>query len=356
MSLPTVEIHDETMREGMQIESAAITVDDKVALLDALSATGLRSISVGSFVSPRATPQMAHVDEVVARMTPRPGVAYDALALNDRGRERMAAWVPPLSWPDRPPLSSMHLCDVFVRRNANRSSDDEVASWPAVVERAVGAGATEAGIGVAAAWGSNFSGRFTLDQRMAVLAAQHGRWQAAGVPVTYVSFLDPMSWCMPDVVEEQLAAVLERWPEVRRVHLHLHNARGMALPSVYAALRVLDDRHVLRLDTTVGGIGGCPSCGNGRATGMAATEDLVAMLEAMGVGTGIDLDALIGVAWQLERLLGRPVPSFVAHAGPMPGEGALYDPALPLVETHDEARHFRLGPVAIEGARPVSRG
>lgn len=348
---PTVELHDETMREGMQIESVDIPIATKVRLLDALSQTGLRSISVGSFVSPRYTPQMAQIDEVVALMTPRAGVTYDALALNEVGRQRLAAHVPPLTWPSRPPLTTCHLCDTFVRRNANRTQRDEIDQWDDVVGRAVSAGATEAAIGLGAAWGSNFAGRFELDQRMATLADQHARWTAAGIPVALVSFTDPMSWCMPDVVEEQLQAIVDRWPSIRQVHLHLHNARGMALPCVYAALRVLDDRHVLRLDTTVGGIGGCPSCGNGRATGMAATEDVVAMLEAMDIDTGVDLDRLITVAWMLEEILGRTTPSFVSKAGPMPSKDRLYDPDLPLVETHEEAQQFFLGPQVLDRAR-----
>ena len=97
MTRPRVHITEECLREGMQIESAEITIDDKVRLLDALSQTGLRHIVVGSFVSPRYTPQMAQIDELVARFTPTPGVRYSALALNERGRERMREWMPPLS-------------------------------------------------------------------------------------------------------------------------------------------------------------------------------------------------------------------------------------------------------------------
>ena len=94
-SYPRVEIIEEGMREGMQIESATISVDDKVRLLDALSQTGLATIVVGSFVSPKWTPQMAQVDELVSRFTPVPGVKYTALALNERGRERMRKYMPP---------------------------------------------------------------------------------------------------------------------------------------------------------------------------------------------------------------------------------------------------------------------
>ena len=93
---PTVKYKEEGMREGMQIEDANISVDDKVELLDALSETGLQQIVVGSFVSPKWTPQMERIDEIVSRFTPKPGVTYTALALNARGVERARAYSPPL--------------------------------------------------------------------------------------------------------------------------------------------------------------------------------------------------------------------------------------------------------------------
>ena len=354
MGYPTVHLNEDAMREGMQIESVEISVKDKIRLIDALSATGIEQIEVGSFVSPRYTPQMAQVDEVVAGFTPRPGVRYTAAALNEKGRERRAAWMPPLSDVLMPPMLYTHLCDTFVRRNTNRSRADEIASWPRVVQAALDRGAAEVGIGLGAAWGSNFEGRFTLEQRMAQLRDAYELWAPTGIPVTWIGFADPMSWCMPDWVEEQLAAVRSTWPSIRNVHLHLHDARGMALPSIYAALRVLDETFSLHLDVTAGGIGGCPYCGNGRATGMAATEDVVHMLETMGIPTGVDLDKLIQAVWLLEDVLGRPTMGRVSKAGGRPELPAdFYDPNLPLVETHEQARHFLLGPaVAEDGLRP----
>jgi hydroxymethylglutaryl-CoA lyase len=243
-----------------------------------------------------------------------------------------------------------HLCDTFVRRNANKSQADEIGQWPAIADAAAARGVTEAGIGVNAAWGSNFEGKFSLEGRIAMLRREHALWDERGVAVTSLMLGDPMSWCMPNEVEETLSSVLELWPAIATVRLHLHDARGMALPSIYAALRCVGDRD-LHLDTTAGGIGGCPYCGNGRATGMAATEDVVAMLDAMGIKTGVDLNALIGVVWMLEEILGRAVPGHVAHAGPRPDGTGLYDPNLPLVETHEEARHFRLGSRVAEHQR-----
>ncbi len=348
MSYPRVHINEECMREGMQIESVDISIEDKVRLLDALSATGLTSIVVGSFVSPKYTPQMAEIDELMTRFTPQPGVTYTALALNEKGRERAAEFTPPLAKPPGPPMLWCHLCDTFTRRNANVSQAQEIERWPQIVERARERGVREAEIGVNAAFGSNFEGAFTLEQRMEKLRRAHGLWDEAGIPVTRVTVGDPMSWCMPHLVEQQLETIRDEWPGITYFHLHLHDGRGMALPSIYAALRVLDAGCELQLETTAGGIGGCPYCGNGRATGMAATEDVVNMLEEMGIDTGVDLDRLIEAVWLLEEIIGRPTPGHVSKAGPLPHGDDLYDANLPLVETFAEARHFRLGPDAAE--------
>jgi hydroxymethylglutaryl-CoA lyase len=346
---PAVDYVEQAMREGMQIEDANIPVSDKVALIHALSETGLRTIVVGSFVSPRYTPQMAEIDEIVAQLQPRAGVTYTALVAPGRYAERARRYSPPLTLEQGGPGLLCHLCDVFTRRNWNRSRDQEIAAWPEEVARARRAGATEAGIGVNACWGSNFTGEFSQEERMELLEAQHRLWDEADVAVTRVFLGDPMSWCRPHVVEDQLREIKRRWPEIHDFTLHLHDARGMALPSAYAALRALDAGDTLHLDGTIGGIGGCPYCGNGRATGLMASEDVLHMLEGMGIDLGVDLDRLIGCVWMLEEVLGRSTTSRLAKAGPRPGPDRLYDPNAPFVETHGQARHFRLGPRAYEG-------
>ncbi|MFQ5684418.1 MAG: citramalate synthase [Candidatus Binatia bacterium] len=352
---PKVEYKEECMREGMQIEDVSIPVEQKVRLLEALSETGLKSIVVGSFVSPEYTPQMTCVDELLRRFHPKPGVTYTALVANPRGEERARAYSPPLSLEREPvPYLRCHLCDVFVRRNFNRSQSQEIERWPQILARANEKGSTAAGIGINAAWGSNFLGRFTLDQRLEVLGRQHALWKKAGIPVTHVSLGDPMSWNMPYEVEETLRAIRERWPTITHFKLHFHNARGMAMPSTYAALRSLEATDTIYLDGSIGGIGGCPYCGNGRATGTIATEDLIHMLERMGIDTGVDLDRIIDCVWMLEEMLGRKAMGHVSKAGPCPIDPKeWYDANLPLVETFDQARHFRLGPAVYgEEKRP----
>lgn len=347
MGWPKIEYKEEGLREGMQIEAADISVEDKVRLLDALSDTGLKSIVVGSFVSPKWTPQMAHIDEIVHKFTPRPGVTYTALALNQRGVERAMQYSPPLTIERPRPGLHAHMCDVFTRRNTNRSQEQEIAGWPRTVQAAKERGVKEAGIGINAAWGSNFVGPFSEEQRMAVLRRQHALWDEAGIKVTAVSLGDPMSWNMPHVVEHQVETIRTEWPQIKHINLHLHNGRGMAPVSMYAAMRVLDDSYTLSLDGTIGGMGGCPYCGNGRVTNMVPTEDIVHMWQEMGIDTGVDLDKLIDCVWMAEGIIGRRLYGHVSKAGPLPKGSRLYDINLPFIETEEQARHFKLGEAAI---------
>jgi len=347
---PNVVLIEEGMREGFQIESADIPVEKKNLVLEALSETGLKRIVVGSFVSPKWTPQMADIDRLVASMHPVAGVVYTALALNDRGRERMAAYVPPLSWPSELPETLVHLCDVFAQRNTGRTQQAEIDSWEKIVEGALRGGASQAGIGVNAAWGSNWIGLFSLEQRMEMLHRQVDLWKTNDIDVVKVFLGDPMGWNMPDQVEEQLKATIAEWPGISTFHLHLHNTRGTAPISIYTALRALRATDTLILDAAIGGMGGCPYCGNGRAAGLTPTEDLVYLLEELGISTGIDLFRLIDVVALAEEVVGHPLYGHVSKAGPRPRGSHLYAMDMPFVETLGQAQHFRLGPGVYEGA------
>jgi hydroxymethylglutaryl-CoA lyase len=351
--LPRVEIVEESPREGMQIESRSIPTAVKTELIDRLSSTGLRTIVVGAFVSPRWVPQMTDVGDVIAAITPVDGVRYRALAFNERGRQRRAELTPPLSdGPDVERFTTrVHLCDVFVRRNLNIRQADEIAGWPRRVAAAVDRGAREAGIGLNAAWGSNFVGEFGSDERTDLLRRQYEMWRAAGVPVHRVWLGDPMGWNAPHQVAEQIAIIRREFPDIRSFHLHLHDTRGLALASAWAAVGALGPEHELLVDSSVGGIGGCPYCGNGRATGMIATEDLAAMLQRIGQQQHVDLDAVIETSTWLAGVVGRPLSGRVAHAGPFPSADRFYPVDLPLIETYEEAQHFRVGPRAYAQSR-----
>lgn len=350
-SRPTVIIQEESLREGMQIEDRFIPVAEKVRLLDALSATGLRHIIVGSFVSPKWTPQMAEVEAVIDGFTPVDGVSYTAIVLNAKGAERRAAYGHKLTLPD-PTLgrSKIHLCDVFVRRNTNRSQQDEIDGMEAAVASAKEKGITHAEISINAAWGSNWLGEFDEEERMRLLHLQYDAWTAAGIPVTRIQIGDPMSWNTPGAMRSMMRRVVETWPEVADYHLHLHDARGMAMLSAYVAIEELDERHSVLIDTAIGGMGGCPYCGNGRATRMIPTEDFVHLLESEGIETGMDLKALIEAGKVAEEVVGHELWSKVTAAGPRPTGADVYPMDMPFIETFEEAQHFRLGPSVYEGA------
>jgi hydroxymethylglutaryl-CoA lyase len=319
-------------------------------LLDALSETGLKEIVVGSFASPKWTPQMALIDDIVGGFHAKPGVRYTYAAFNERGMERARSFTPPLSGGIREFNLGFTMCDVFAQRNVNRTQAQEIAGWTLQIDKARERGMTECGIHLSTAFGSNWTGEFSLEQRMQMLERMYTLWTDAGMTVKRIAFSDAMSWCMPHTVERQIAAVKERWPSIDDSSLHLHNGRGVALASFYAALRLLERTDTLRVDSSIGGMAGCPYCGNGRAAMMIATEDLMHMLEAMGIDTGVDLYKLIEVVWLAEEVVGHPLYGFVSKCGPRPRGDQLYAMDMPRIETLDQARHFILGPKAYAGA------
>jgi len=342
MTWPTVVYSEEVIREGFGIEDVRIPVEARAELLDALSATGLKRFTIGAFVSPKFVPQMACFEELLRKFHPVAGVTYLPFIHNQKARKLAEQYSPPLTIEDDLFTLFLDICDVHQRRNVNRSIEEIMAYWPEAILEAKSRGVREGRIGIASAWGSNFMGKFTQRYCLSFLDRQCELMTAAGITVVEIGLHDSQSWCVPNEMEQYLL-------EVKRFHLHMHNARGMALPSIYAALRTLGPDDTLLLEGTLGGIGGGQYGGNGRASGMAATEDVMHMLEGMGIDTGVDLDTLIECVWILERIIGRPVYGLVSKAGPRPATpDALYDPNMPGIESLEAARHFKLGPKAYE--------
>jgi len=347
---PTVIYNEEVMREGFGIEDRAIPVETKAAFLDALSETGLRRMTIGAFVSPRFVPQMADFEELLRRFHPKPGVTYLPFIHNQKAKMQAAAYSPPLTIEEELCTLFLDICDIHQRRNVNRSIDQIMAAWPdAVIGDAVARGIGKGRVGIASAWGSNFLGKFSQAYRLGFLERQIELLESAGIEVVEIGLHDSQSWCLPHEMEEDLAEIRRRWPAVRRFHIHIHNARGMALPVIYAALRTLDADDTVLIDGTLGGIGGGQYSGNGRAAGMVATEDFLHMLEGMGIETGVDLGKIVDCVWRLEEIIGRPAFGHVSKAGPRPVEPAgFYDANMPGIESLEAARHFRRGPKAYE--------
>ena len=343
----SVIITDDTMREGLQIESASIPVEAKLRLLDALGETGAKVISIGSFAHPKWTPQMACIDEIAERFVPKPGVIYTAAVFNKHGYDRADRYFPKIDVRRSRGRHATHveLCDSFARRNYNRSQAQQIAALDATVESARAAGAEKASVSIGNPFGSNFEGPFTLQQRLALLELMIGKWQAAGIAVTRVSLLEAMGWNLPHLVRETILAIRERWPSVTDFHLHLHNQRGATIASYYEGLML----GVREFDTSIGGMGGCPYCGNGRSAGHVPTEDFVDLCHEMGIETGYNLEKLIEAAAIAEEVVGHPLWGHVSKSGPRPRGARLYPRDMPFVETLEEAAHFRKGPGVYAG-------
>ena len=349
MNWPTVIYSEEIVREGFGIADPAIPLSARVELIEALSATGLKRISVGAFVSPRYVPQMACFEELLRSFRPSPGVSYLTFAHTAKARAIAAQFSPPLTIEDELCSLFIDICDVHQRRNVNRSIEQAMQAWPEAIADARSRGVRQARVAIYSAWGSNFLGPFSQDYRMAMLARQIDLLEHAGLEVVEIGLHDSQSWCLPHEMEQDLQALKRRWPAVKRFHLHMHDARGMALPSLYGALRTLDARDTVLVDGTLGGLGGGQYCGNGIASGMVPTEDFLHMLEGMGIDTGVDLAKVIECVWLLERLLGVSAAGRVSRAGPRPKPSQYYDPNLPAIESLKAARHFKLGTAAYAG-------
>ena len=341
----SVKITDDTMREGLQIESADIPVSEKLRLLDAIGETGAKTIAIGSFAHPKWTPQMACIEEIAERFVPKPGVSYTAVIFNRKGFERADKFYPKINVRTKRFGIHIELCDSFARRNYNRTQAEQILSMPDTVARAREGGAEFGAVAIGNPFGSNFEGPFSLEQRMDLLAMMIDAWHEGGFEVRRCSFLDAMGWNMPHLVEETILAVRDRWPEISDFHCHLHDTRGATMASFYEALKL----GVREFDTSIGGMGGCPYCGNGRAAGHVPTEDFVDLCHELGIETGYNLDKLIEAAAIAEEVVGHPLWGHVSKSGPRPRGEELYPRDLPFVETLDEAAHFRKGPEVYAG-------
>jgi hydroxymethylglutaryl-CoA lyase len=287
--MTSVSVREVAPRDGLQNE-APIPTDAKVALIDALSGTGVQRIEAVSFVHPKAIPQMADADEVWARISRNPRVRYSALIPNTRGAERA------IRAGFREIEVVVSASDTHNRRNLNRSTAESLGDIAALIPMVHDAGATLEVI-VATSFGCPFEGDVDPERVAGIVA------RVRGDGADRVAFGDTTGMATPRRVRDLLTVVR---PDL----LHFHDTRGTGLANVLTAL----DLGVTEFDASVGGIGGCPYAPG--ASGNISTEELVHMLEDMGITTGIDLDALIEVAEMAEKLLGRTLPSGVLRAGP----------------------------------------
>ncbi len=290
-----VTIYEVGARDGLQNESATVPVEVKAEFLDRLAAAGLRVLEATSFVHPKWVPQLADATELLARLTRAEGVDYPVLVPNERGLDRaLAAGV-------RHVAIFASATETFANRNLNRTLDEQFAMFEPVVRRAVDAGLRVRGY-VSMCFGDPWEGPVAPDQ----VAAVGRRLVAMGCD--QLSLGDTIGTGTPGHVDAVLDACAAGGVPVDRLAVHFHDTYGQALSNTLTALR----RGVTTVDASAGGLGGCPYAES--ATGNLATEDLVWMLDGLGIAHGVDLDALVATsAWMAQRL-GRPSPSRVVRA------------------------------------------
>ena len=296
--LPTsVEIREVGPRDGLQNEET-IPVAERIALIDALSATGLTAIEAASFVHPKAIPPMAGSAEVMKGITRVPGVRYRALVPNERGA------LDALECDADELEVVMSISETHNRKNINMTPDESVQQ---IVELTALAHQEDTPVEaiLSTAFGCAYEGDISPTR-----VAQYARRVLDSGGVDGLSFGDTSGMATPRVVVELLDALEEVEIDVSRIGLHFHNTRNTGLANILVAMQ----RGVARFDAAIGGLGGCPYSPG--ATGNVATEDVVHMVEDLGATTGIELESLIRCGQLAEELVGRQLPAQVLRSGP----------------------------------------
>jgi hydroxymethylglutaryl-CoA lyase len=307
MAMPAaVTIVEVGPRDGLQNEAAAIPTDVKVGFIDRLGAAGLSVIEATSFVHPRAVPQLADADALLPAIRRAPGVRYPVLVPTPRGLERAIA-----AGADEIAVV-IGATDEFNRANLNRTMEEALAEAARVIGDARARGLRTRGY-VSVAFGCPYAGEVT-PARTAEVAAR-----LVELGCDEISLGDTIGSATPGDVHRVLDAVLPVVP-VERLGLHAHDTRGQALADVYAAL----ERGISIVDSSAGGLGGCPFAGPG-AVGNLATEDLVYFLDGLGIEHGVRLEGVLAASAFIEGAVGHPLRSRTYQAGgrprtrPLPG-------------------------------------
>ncbi len=295
MTLPShVRLVEVGPRDGLQNEAQPISVADKVRLVDALSAAGLSYIEVGSFVSPKWVPQMAGSAEVFAQIQRKPGVTYGALAPNLRGFEdALAAGVKEVA-------VFAAASEAFSQRNINCSISESLERFAPIMAAARQHGVSVRGY-VSCVLGCPYEGDIAAEQVAAVARELYA------MGCYEVSLGDTIGTGTAGATRRLFEVVGAQVPRDRLAG-HFHDTYGQAIANIYASL--LEGIQVF--DSSIAGLGGCPYAKG--ASGNVATEDVVYLLNGLGIDTGIDLERLIGAGQQISQVLGRASGSRVAKA------------------------------------------
>ena len=296
MKLPKrVTICEVGTRDGFQIEPDFIPTDLKVEVVNRLAATGMPRIEVTSFVHPKVVPQLKDAEEVMARITRRPGTTYAALVPNDKGASRaVEAGVDEIH-------TVISASESHNLANVNMTIAESLEKLRAVAEVCRRAGKPVIA-GISTSFGCPFEGEVPLKNLESVVA------RLVDLGAKGIALADTTGMANPAQVARTLEHLMPKFPGIEWT-LHTHDTRAMAIPNILAAMEC----GVTHFDASIGGLGGCPFAPG--ASGNVCSEDLVHGLHAMGVETGINLSALIDTSKRVQEIVGRPLPGQIIKAG-----------------------------------------
>jgi hydroxymethylglutaryl-CoA lyase len=293
-----IEIVEVGPRDGLQSEKDVLPTEVKVELIQRLCAAGVKRIEVASFVNPKRVPQMADAEAVLAALPKHNGVQYVGLVLNRKGFDRAVA----AGCTEIGMVTSA--TESFAQRNQGASIEDTLSTWEEIAPLAHAAG-MRAQITISVAFGCPFEGEVPQSKVIEMI-----RRLAKSKPVE-IAVADTIGVAVPSDVTAMIQDARNVSGDIP-LRCHFHNTRNTAVANAYAAVLA----GASTLDSSVGGLGGCPFAPN--ATGNVASEDLVYMLHRAGYSTGIDLDRLIDVAHWLQKTRGQVLPGMVSRAGGFP--------------------------------------
>ncbi len=299
-TMQKIHINDVGMRDGFQIEKNFIPTETKIALIDQLSATGLAKIEATSFVHPTFVPNMADAEMVLKEIARRDGVLITALTPNVKGMTRAVACHTSGGSIDEMNLF-MSASETHNMANVKRTIAESLADFAVMIPMAKSAGIRLNGT-LSTSFGCPFEGKVAEDRVMAFAE------QYFVLGFDAVTFADTTGMANPAQVERMMMDAVRRFPS-REITLHFHNTRGMGLANVIAGIRA----GIKSFDASIAGLGGCPFAPG--ATGNICTEDMINMLDDMGIYTGVDLEKLLAVAVKIPAAVGHDVPGQVMKAG-----------------------------------------
>ncbi len=291
----SVRVVEVAPRDGFQMEKSFIPTETKVQIINSLLKCGFKKIEATSFISPKAIPQMKDAADVIAAVDRSTGAKIAALVPNPKGAENAArAGVDEM-------VTFVSATESHNQSNVNRSIDESLKGFATVLDIATSS-KIEVATGIAVAFGCPFEGDVAPERVERIVDS------VLGLGVSAITLGDTTGMATPRIVQTTCEHLLQKFGELN-LSLHFHNTRGIGLVNVYAALQL----GLATFESSVAGLGGCPFATG--ATGNVCTEDMVYMLHEMGMETGIDLDGLITVSRNVERIIGRTLPGQIMKSG-----------------------------------------